>query len=103
MNIETLLALLLIAFIAAIIGRSVAGYTLAGCLSTYVVACLGAIAGWVVQTRYFVPDNLLVLPANITRTPVSIIGASVGALLLAFIAGLIGRPTLPRRQRYPRR
>lgn len=104
MNIETLVVLLVIALIAALIGRAVARYSLSGCLTAYVAACLGAVGGWWVQQQYFWPDRFLMIPLTGAPAPVSIIGASAGALLLAFIAGLIGRPAMPRRRaRYPRR
>lgn len=98
MNIETLLVLLVIALIAAVLGRAVAGYSLAGCLTAYVVACLGAVGGWWVQQRYFVQDRLITVPLGAEPVAVSIVGAAVGAVLLGFIAGLIGRPTVPRRR-----
>lgn len=99
MNLETLVAVFLIGAIAAIIGRAVAGYSLAGCLTAYVAACLGGVGGWFVQQRYFGLDNLLVLPITSFDAPVSVVGMSMGALLLAFIAGLLGRPTYRPRAR----
>ena len=91
MNSETLAVLLLVAGVAAFLGRALAGYNLSGCLITYVLACLGAVAGWSIQERFFGSDNLIVLPISGT-TPVSIIGAAVVAALLAFIGSLLGRP-----------
>lgn len=99
MDIATLGALLAIAFVAAVIGRALAGYTLAGCLITYILACLGAIGGWVLQQQFFWPDRILTLPIGGSPVSVSIVGASVGALLLAFLGGLLGRPVAPRRPR----
>jgi hypothetical protein len=99
MDIVTLGVLLAIALAAAVIGRALGGYTLSGCLITYLLACLGAIGGWVIQQLFFWPDRLLTLPVSGASTSVSIIGASAGALLLAFLGGLLGRPVPPRRPR----
>jgi uncharacterized membrane protein YeaQ/YmgE (transglycosylase-associated protein family) len=99
MDVTTLLVLLAIAAIATIVSRTLAGYSLSGCLTTYVVACLGAVGGWVLQQQLFGPDSMISVPFGGVQRPVSVIGASIGALLLAFIASLLGRPTAPRRRR----
>ena len=99
MNIETLAVILVIAVIATIIGRALAGYNLAGCLITYVLACLGGVAGRLAQNLLFGLDNLVVLPIRGNQVHVSVIGASIGALLLAFLGGLLGRPVAQRRSR----
>ncbi|MDP9311039.1 MAG: hypothetical protein M3R24_09150 [Chloroflexota bacterium] len=99
MNIETLGVILVIAVIAAIIGRALAGYNLAGCLITYVLACLGGVAGWLAQSLLFGMDNLVLLPIQGNQVRVSVIGATIGALLLAFLGGLLGRPVARRRTR----
>lgn len=95
--------MLAIAGIAALIGRAVAGYSLSGCLVNYVLACFGAIGGWVAQMQLGLADNLLTLPWPQPSPPISVLGASIGAMLLAFIGGLLGRPVArPRRTRYRR-
>lgn len=99
MNIETLIVILGIAVVAALVSRALAGYNLAGCLITYLLACLGGVAGWLVQTQVFAPDNLVSLPLPAQGTPVSVIGASIGALTLAFVGSLLGRPVPSRRSR----
>jgi hypothetical protein len=103
MNIETLAVLLLIAALAALIARALVGYSLQGCLVAYVLACLGAVGGWVVQSRYFVLDQWLVLPIPNDPAPVAVIGASIGALLISVLGSLLGRPSAqPVRRRYRR-
>ena len=104
MNIETLAVILLIAGITTIVGRALGGFNLPGCLITYVLSVLGGVAGWLVQTQLFGADNLVTLPLAGPPVQVSVIGATVGTLLLAFIGSLLGRPVQPRRPRSrPRR
>lgn len=92
MDLATLAVLLLVAAIAALIGRALAGYSLSGCLITYALASLGAVAGWLLQRQIFGDDNLVAIPWGAAPAQVSVIGASVGAFLLAFLGGLLGRP-----------
>ncbi len=99
MNLETLTVILVIAAVATLLSRALAGYNLPGCLITYVLACLGGVAGWLVQSQLFGPDNLVTLPLAGQTDPVSVIGASIGALLLAFVSSLLGRPVAPRGSR----
>jgi hypothetical protein len=101
MTIETLLVLLVIALVAAILGRA-PSYSLPGCLVSYVLACLGAVGGWIAQQRFFGPEPLVVIPWFSQQPAVSIVGASLGALVLALLSRWIGRRVqpLPRRRRY---
>lgn len=98
MGLQELAVLLLIAIVAAIVGRGLAGYSLAGCLISFILASLGAVAGWLLQGVLGLPDNLVLLPWLTEPRPVSAIGASIGALLLAFIGGLLGRPVQQQRR-----
>ena len=98
MDLATLLILIAIAAAATLLMRALAGYHLQGCLVTFVSACLGAVGGWVAPQRWFSADNLLSLPfADHQR--VSVIGATLGASLLALLISLLGRPGAPRRRR----
>ncbi len=99
MNIETLVVLLLIAGATALVGRALAGFTLAGCLINYVLACLGAVGGWLIQSLFLRPDNLVSVPLQGDPVNVSIIGASICSFALAFLGGLLGRPVQQRRTR----
>ncbi len=56
MNIETLLTILVVAAAAAVLARIINGFTLAGLLAIYLLACIVAVGGWIAQ-------HLLVLPA----------------------------------------
>ncbi len=102
MNIETLIVILGIALVAAFLSRALAGYNLPGCLITYVLGCLGGVAGWLVQTQLIGHDNLVILPLAGQSEPVSVIGASIGALLLTFVGSLLGRPVPSRSSRLRR-
>lgn len=103
MNIETLGVLLVIAAIAALLARAFVGYTLQGCLVAYVLACLGAVGGWVIQQQYFVLDQWLVLPLPSAPTPVAVIGGTIGALAISLLSSVVSRPApQPIRRRYRR-
>lgn len=92
MTIQELSVILAVAGLASLIGRTLAGYSLAGCLITYVLACLGAVAGWYVQINWLhLPDRLVTLPLISDPQRISIIGAFIGALLLAFFGSLLSR------------
>ena len=99
MDIATLGVILVIAAIAALVGRAFSDFTFSGCLVTFVAACLGAVAGWYVQRSYLVPDELLTVPLGGSMVSVSVIGPVVGALLAAVFVGLLGRPRTRRRRR----
>ena len=92
MNIETLVALLLMAAIVAVVVRLLSGFTLAGLLVTYVLACLGAIGGWLLQGRLGLP-LLYALPLPVDRPPVAIVWPALGALLAALVGSRLWRPT----------
>jgi len=99
MEIATLAVILIIAAIAALVGRAFSGYTFSGCLVTYVAACLGAVGGWYVQRTYLVSDELLAVPWGNGTVRISVVGAAAGALLLAVFVGLLGRPRVRSRRR----
>lgn len=103
MNVETFGVLMVIAAVAALIARTLVGYSLSGCLIAYVLACLGAIGGWVIQGQYFGLDQWLVLPLPNNPVPVSVLGGTIGALLVSVLGSLIARPApQPARRRYRR-
>lgn len=103
MTIETLVVLLVLAGIVAVLVRLLSGLHFAGCLTTFVLACLGAVGGWYVQQRYLFPDQWLTIPWGARQVSVSIAGAVLGALLLALLGRGIGQPLRSparRRRRY---
>lgn len=103
MTIETLVVLFIIAAVVALLVRMLSGIHLTGCLVSFVLACLGAVGGWWVQQQYLIPDALLMVPWGGRQVPVSVIGAAVGALLLALLGRGWGQPLRSpsrRRRRY---
>ena len=99
MNIETLAAILGIAAIVALMARVVAGFTLAGFLATFLLACLGAVGGWLAEQRLGLPP-LYTVPFPGDRTPIAIVWPACGALLAALLGARLWRPTRsPRRLR----
>jgi len=97
MNIETLAVILLLSLVVAIFARLVSGWTLAGFLFSYLLACAGGIGGWLLQRRLGLPAIYdLRLPGSVTSVP--IIWPGFMALIAAFASGFIWRPARPRRR-----
>ena len=91
MNIQTLATILAISLVAAIVARAVSGFTLAGLLASYLLACLGAIGGWLAQQRLGLP-TLYAFPFPGSAVAVPIVWPSLAALLAALLAGRLWRP-----------
>ncbi|CAA9238152.1 MAG: hypothetical protein AVDCRST_MAG26-1298 [uncultured Chloroflexia bacterium] len=98
MNIATLATILVIAAIAALFARLFAGFTLAGILATYLLACLGAVGGWVAQQQLGLPD-LYTFPFPSDGTPVAVVWPGAAALLAALLGGRLWRPRRASRRR----
>lgn len=99
MNIEMLATILAIALIAAIIARAISGFTLAGLLASYLLACLGAVGGWLAQQRLGLPA-LYAFPFPGDGSLVPIVWPGLGALLAALLGGRLWRPApISRRSR----
>jgi uncharacterized membrane protein YeaQ/YmgE (transglycosylase-associated protein family) len=103
MTIETLVILLIIAWVATLLGR-IPVYNLQGCLISYVLASLGAVGGWFAYQRFLVtgPQMDIDVPWVGTQSGLMLISASVGALVLVLLSRRAGRPVRPftRRRRY---
>lgn len=100
MNIETLLTILAISLVAACVSRIVGGWTFAGLLASFLLACLGAIGGWVAQQQLGLPDLYsIAFPTDGVLVP--IVWPGLAALVAALIASRIVRPirSQPRRRR----
>jgi hypothetical protein len=99
MNIETLAFILVIAVVAAIVSRLLGGFTLSRFLASYLLACFGAIGGWLAQDRLRLPP-LYAFQFPVDGTPVPVVWPTLGALLAAILgAWLWRRAPAPHRRR----
>ncbi len=98
MNIETLATILVVAAVVAVLARIINGFTLAGLLASYLLACLGAIGGWVAQQRLGLPP-LYTFPFPGDGMPVPVVWPALAALLLALLGGRLWQPARPARRR----
>ncbi len=96
-EVETLLTLLVVAAVAAVVARLVSGFTLAGFLATYLLACLGAVGGWLAAQRLGLPA-LYAVPFPRDNTPVPIVWPGLAALLVGLLGGRLWRPSRPARR-----
>ena len=97
MNIQTLATILVISAVAALLARVLNGFTLAGLLASFLLACLGAIGGWFAQRRFGLPP-LYAFPFPGDGTPVPVVWPGLAALLAAFASGRLWRPARSRRR-----
>lgn len=97
MNIEMLATILVISLIASIIARAISGFTLAGLLASYILACAGAVGGWLAQQRLRLPA-LYTFPFPGDGMPVPIVWPALAALLAALLGGRLWRPAPPTRR-----
>lgn len=98
MNIETLLIILAISLIAACVSRIVGGWTLAGLLSSFLLACLGAVGGWYAQGQLGLPELFSIsFPTDGIAVPV--VWPSLAALVAALVASRIWQPRRPQPHR----
>jgi hypothetical protein len=89
-EVETVITLLVVALIATLLVRVLSGLTLAGLLTTYIVAALGAIGGWIARQRLGLPElYALQLPGGAS---VAIIWPALGALVAALLSSRLWRP-----------
>ncbi len=101
MNIETLVIILAVAFVAAIFARFVSGWTFGGLLTSYLLACFGGIGGWYAQQQLGLPPLYSVaFPGD--NVPVAIVWPAVAALVLALIGAAFTRRTQPQIRRRKR-
>ena len=97
MNIETLTTVLGIGLIVTILIRLVTGWTLAGFLVNFLLACAGGIGGWFAQMHLGLPP-LLSFPFPNGQVAVPVIWPTLGALVAGFIGGQLWRPVRTRRR-----
>ncbi len=88
MTIIQFLLLLLIAAVCGMIGQSLAGYSLGGCLVSAVVGFVGAFIGLWIARELRLPDVLTVQVAGQTFP---ILWSIVGSAILALVVGMLTR------------
>ena len=98
MNIETLITILVVAAAAAVLARIINGFTLAGLLASYLLACIGAVGGWLAQQQLGLPP-LYAVPFPGDRVPVPVVWPALAALLFALLSGRLWQPARPTRRR----
>lgn len=97
-EVETLLTLFALALLITLLVRVISGFTLAGFLGSFLLACLGAIGGWIAEQRLRLPA-LYALPFPGDRALVPIVWPGLGAIVAALLAARLWRPARPRRTR----
>ncbi len=89
-EVETLITLLAIAALAALLARALGGFTLAGLLATYLLACLGAVGGWIAEQRLGLPPiYAMPLPGGASAP---IVWPGLAALVVALLSARLWRP-----------
>ncbi len=96
MNIETLATILVISAIAALFARMISGWTLSGLLASFLLACFGALGGWLAQWQLGLPP-LYSFPFPSGGKLVPVVWPSLSAFLAALAGGLLWRPKRPAR------
>lgn len=94
MNIETLLTILGISVVVTCISRVIAGWTLAGLLTGFVLACLGAVGGWVLQDQLGLPP-LYSIPFPADGVLVPVVWPIIGSLVVGIVGSLLTRSRRP--------
>ncbi len=96
----SLLVLLAIAGGVALVMRIFSGWTLAGFLSTFLLAALGAVGAWYAQQQLALPQ-IYAVPLPTSNTLMPVVWPTLGALLGALLGARLWRPV--RRVRRGRR
>ena len=97
MNIETLVTILVVSAVAAILARLFSGFTLAGVLTSYLLACMGGVGGWLLQQRLGLPE-IYTFRFSADVAPVGVVWPALGALVAALVGGLLWRPARSQRR-----
>ena len=88
MSLVGFLILLLIAAVAGALGQALAGYSVGGCLASILIGFVGAWIGTWIAGQLGLPAFFTI---NVEGQPFPVVWAVVGAALLSFIFGLLGR------------
>jgi uncharacterized membrane protein YeaQ/YmgE (transglycosylase-associated protein family) len=90
MTIVDFLILAVVAAVCGVIGESLVGYSVGGCLTAAVIGYVGAFVGLWVARQFGLPELLVV---NISGTSIPIVWSIIGSALLVGILAIIRRAT----------
>ncbi len=88
MSLLGFVVLLVIAAIAGSLGQALAGYSLGGCLASILIGFIGAWLGVWLATQLGLPTFFTIV---VEGQPFPMVWAVIGAAIVSFIFGLIGR------------
>jgi uncharacterized membrane protein YeaQ/YmgE (transglycosylase-associated protein family) len=88
MDVTSFLLLLLVAAISGMIGQSLAGYSVGGCLTSIVVGFIGAFIGSWIGRSLGLPEPLAV---NVGGQTFPVLWSVIGSALFVAVLALISR------------
>ena len=88
MTLIGFLTLLVIAAVAGALGQALAGYSIGGCLASVIIGFVGAWLGVWLAGQFGLPDFFTIV---VDGQPFPVVWAVIGAAILSFIFGLLGR------------
>ena len=88
MSLSGFVVLLVIAAVAGSLGQALAGYSVGGCLASILIGFLGAWLGVWLATQFGLPHFFTLV---VEGQPFPVVWAVIGAAIVSFIFGLIGR------------
>lgn len=88
MTLVGFLVLLLIAAVAGALGQALAGYSIGGCLASVIIGFVGAWLGVWLAGQFGLPEFFTIV---VEGQPFPIVWAVIGAAIVSFFFGLIGR------------
>jgi uncharacterized membrane protein YeaQ/YmgE (transglycosylase-associated protein family) len=90
MTIVDFLILAVVAAVCGMIGESLVGYSVGGCLTAAVIGYIGAFVGLWVARQFGLPELFVV---NVSGTSIPIVWSIIGSALLVGILALFRRAT----------
>lgn len=88
MTLVGFLLLLLIAAVAGALGQALAGYSIGGCLASVIIGFVGAWLGVWLAGQFGLPEFFTIV---VEGQPFPLVWAVIGAAIVSFIFGLLGR------------
>lgn len=88
MSLMGIIVLVIIAAVTGALGQAIAGYSVGGCIGSIVLGFIGAFLGVWIARQLGLPDFFTLV---IDGQPFPVVWAIVGAAILSFLFGLLGR------------